>query len=90
MEDYDVFNEMQNLNDRQVIAVIEDDEEFFIRNLFNLNSVEVMPIRHNYDLSNFSNDYVEKTMYEEMYNVAQKEAADMVECNFYWTKKNKI
>ena len=61
MEDYDVFNEMQNLNDRQVIAVIEDDEDFFTQNLFNLNSVEVMPIRHNYDLSNFSNDYVEKT-----------------------------
>ena len=61
MEVYDVFNEMQNLNDRQVIAVIEDDEDFFTQNLFNLNSVEVMPIRHNYDLSNFSNDYVEKT-----------------------------
>ena len=61
MEDYDVFNEMQKLNDRQVIVVVEDDEDFITQNLFNLNSVEVMPIRHNYDLSNFSNDYVEKT-----------------------------
>lgn len=61
MEDYDVFNEIQNLHDRQVIAVIEEDEEFVIQNLFNLKSVELMPIRLNYDLSNFSNDYIEKT-----------------------------
>ena len=61
MEDYDVFNEMQNLNDRQVIAIIEDDEEFVAQKLFSLNSVEVMPIRYNYDLSNFNDDYIEKT-----------------------------
>lgn len=61
MEDYDVFNEMQNLKDRQVIAIIEDDEEFVTQKLFNLNSVEVMPIRYNYDLSNFADDYIEKT-----------------------------
>ena len=61
MEDYDVFNEMQKLNDRQVIVVVEDNEDFITQNLFNLNNVEVMPIRYNYDLSNFSNDYVEKT-----------------------------
>ena len=58
MEDYDVFNEMQNLNDRQVIAIIEDDEEFVAQKLFSLNSVEVMPIRYNYDLSNFADDYI--------------------------------
>ncbi len=61
MEDYDVFNEMQNINDRQVIAIIEDDEEFVTQKLFSLNSVEVMPIRYNYDLSNFNDDYIEKT-----------------------------
>lgn len=61
MEDYDVFNEMQNINDRQVIAIIEDDEEFVAQKLFSLNSVEVMPIRYNYDLSNFNDDYIEKT-----------------------------
>ena len=61
MEDYDVFNEMQNLNDRQVIAIIEDDEEFVAQKLFSLNSVEVMPMRFNYDLSNFTDDYIEKT-----------------------------
>jgi len=61
MEDYDVFNEMQNLNDKQVIAIIEDDEEFVVQKLFSLNSVEVMPIRYNYDLSNFNDDYIEKT-----------------------------
>ena len=61
MEDYDVFNEMQNINDRQVIAIIEDDEEFVAQKLFSLNSIEVMPIRYNYDLSNFNDYYIEKT-----------------------------
>ena len=40
-----------------------------------------------------SDDYVEKNMYEEMYNVAKKENADMVECDFLWEwedDKNKI
>ena len=36
-----------------------------------------------------SDDYVEETMYEEMYNMAQKEAADMVECNFIWEYPDK-
>lgn len=36
-----------------------------------------------------SDDYVEKTMYEEMYNVAKKENADMVECDFVWEYPNK-
>ena len=31
-----------------------------------------------------SDDYVEKNMYEEMYNLAKKENSDMVQCNFYW------
>ena len=31
-----------------------------------------------------SDDYVETNMYEEMYNLAKKENADMVECNFIW------
>jgi len=31
-----------------------------------------------------SDDYVEKNMYEEMYNLAKKENADMVECDFIW------
>lgn len=31
-----------------------------------------------------SDDYVEKDMYEEMYNLAKKENADMVECDFIW------
>lgn len=39
-----------------------------------------------------SDDYVELQMYEEMYNVAKKENADMVECDFIWeyTHKKKI
>ena len=31
-----------------------------------------------------SDDYVESNMYEEMYNLAKKENADMVECDFIW------
>ena len=36
-----------------------------------------------------SDDYVEPTMYEEMYNLAKKENADMVECDFIWEYPNK-
>lgn len=36
-----------------------------------------------------SDDYVEKTMYEEMYEIAKKENSDMVECDFYWEYPNK-
>ena len=31
-----------------------------------------------------SDDYVESNMYEEMYNLAKKENADMVECDYIW------
>ena len=31
-----------------------------------------------------SDDYVELSLYEEMYNIAKKEESDMVECDFYW------
>jgi len=37
-----------------------------------------------------SDDYVELNMYEEMYNIAKKENADMVECDFIWEYPNKI
>ena len=33
MEDYDVFNEMQNIKDKRTIIIIEDDEKFIIQNL---------------------------------------------------------
>ena len=36
-----------------------------------------------------SDDYVEVDMYEEMYNLAQKEQSDMVECDFIWEYPNK-
>lgn len=36
-----------------------------------------------------SDDYVEPTMYEEMYNKAKQETADMVECDFWWEYPNK-
>ena len=31
-----------------------------------------------------SDDYVEYTMYKDMYELAKKEDSDMVECDFYW------
>ena len=37
-----------------------------------------------------SDDYIEPTMYEKMYSVAEKEEADMVECDFYWEYPNKV
>ena len=60
MEDYDVFNEMQNVKDRSVIAIIEDDENFIIKNLID-SGLEIIPIRFSYDLSCFSNEYIDKT-----------------------------
>ena len=36
-----------------------------------------------------SDDYVEPTMYEEMYKLAKKDNADMVECDFIWEYPNK-
>lgn len=60
MEDYDVFGEMQNLKDKQVVAFIEDDEDFIVNNLINSDN-ELIPIRFSYDLSCFSKPYVEKT-----------------------------
>lgn len=58
MEDYDVFNEMQDI--KEVVLIIEDDEKFIINNLLNSN-IEVMPIRYSYDLSCFSSEYIELT-----------------------------
>ena len=37
-----------------------------------------------------SDDYVEKNMYEEMYEEAKKNDYDMVECDFIWEYPNKI
>ena len=57
MEDYDVFNEMQNIKDKNTIIIVEDDEKFIIQNLLD-SSFEIIPIRFNYDLSCFSNNYI--------------------------------
>lgn len=37
-----------------------------------------------------SDDYVEKTMYKDMYELAKKENSDMVECDFYWEYPDKV
>ena len=60
MEDYDVFNEMKNINDKRTIIIIEDDENFIIQNLLD-SSLEIIPIRFNYNLSCFSEYYIDKT-----------------------------
>ena len=36
-----------------------------------------------------SDDYVENYMYEHLYNLAQQENSDMVECDFLWEYPNK-
>lgn len=36
-----------------------------------------------------SDDYVDKTLYEKMYNKAIEDNSDMVECDFYWTYPTK-
>lgn len=36
-----------------------------------------------------SDDYVEKDMYQKMYEIAKKENSDMVECDFYWEYPDK-
>lgn len=36
-----------------------------------------------------SDDYVDETIYEKMYNKAVEENADFVECDFYWVYPNK-
>lgn len=59
MEDYDVI-EINNVKDKTIVLVIEDDEMFITNNLLNSN-IEVMPLRLNYDLSNFKDDYILKT-----------------------------
>ena len=37
-----------------------------------------------------SDDYVEKDMYQKMYELAKKENSDMVECDFYWEYPDKL
>ena len=37
-----------------------------------------------------SDDYVDTTMYEKMYNKAVEEKADYVECDFYWEYPDKL
>ena len=37
-----------------------------------------------------SDDYVEKDIYENMYDIAKKENSDMVECDFYWVYPHKM
>ena len=60
MDDYDVFNEMQNIKEKKVIMFVETDENFILKNFIN-SDFELLPIRFSYDLSNFSGHYIEQT-----------------------------
>lgn len=58
MNDYS-FEESQNISDR-IILIYEDNEKYILNNLLN-KGIEIIPIRFSYDLSNFSEEYIEKT-----------------------------
>ncbi len=60
MEDYDVFNEMNNI--KTIIMGIDlDDEKFWQEEIISNSQIEFMPIRFSYNLKNFSNNYINKT-----------------------------
>lgn len=58
MEDCDFF--LVKCRIKTTIIIIEDDENFVVENLFSSN-IEIIPIKFNYDLFSFSNDYIAKT-----------------------------
>ena len=60
MEDYDVFNEMIDIQNKKCIMMFEDDEEFITNNILN-SDFELIPLRLSYDLSNHSTEYIENT-----------------------------
>ncbi len=60
MEDYDIFNEMNNIQNRKCIMMFEDDENFIANNILN-KDFELIPFRLSYDLSNHSTKYIENT-----------------------------
>ena len=57
MEDYDVFNEMHNIKDKVIMIATEDEK--LLDDIKNM--CEIMPLRFSYDLSSFSNSYIEST-----------------------------
>lgn len=57
MEDYDVINEMHNIKEK-VVMFVEDDEKIY---KLLVNDCECMPIRFSYDVSNFSEEYINDT-----------------------------
>lgn len=57
MEDYDVINEMHNIKEKVVMFVEEDEKIYKLL----VNDCECMPIRFSYDVSNFSEKYINDT-----------------------------
>lgn len=56
MEDYSP-EELQNIKDK-IVMIVEDDETLYDE----ISSyAEVIPLRFSYDLSSFSNEYIDKT-----------------------------
>ncbi len=60
MEDYDIFNEMIDIQNKKCIMMFEDDENFITNNILN-SDFEFMPFRLSYNLSNYSLEYIAKT-----------------------------
>lgn len=58
MEDYSI-EEMHNINDKILLAV-EDNQEYILENIVD-HGIELMPLRFSYDLSKFSDFYLNKT-----------------------------
>ena len=56
MEDYSP-EELQNIKDK-IVMIVEDEETLYDK----ISSyAEVIPLRFSYDLSSFSNEYIDKT-----------------------------
>ena len=57
MEDYDIINEMHNIKEK-VVMFVDDDEKIY---KYLSNYCECMPIRFSYDVSGFSEKYIDET-----------------------------
>ena len=57
MDDYDVFNEMNNIKEK-IVMFVEEDEKIYE---FLKEECECIPFRFSYDVSNFSSNYLNDT-----------------------------
>ena len=82
-----VVNDGSTDRSKEIIKKFNNRIKYFEKQNGGLSSARNYGIRYatgEYIAFLDSDDYVEKTMYEVMYNIAIKEKADMVECDFLW------